>query len=72
MKRKINWGSVVNAMILLINIVVYMEYFYTLAIKPFISGVLTSITFIGCLVLIINTMIFNSKLDYFKNRLEGK
>lgn len=58
-KTKIKWGNVLKLIILVGCIVMLLCDLYTLAVYPFFSGKITSLSFFGTITFILNTIIIS-------------
>jgi hypothetical protein len=69
MKKKFSWFAVGNMVGLIGGLIVILNYFYNICIKPFIESKLIGITPFGFIILILAFIVCGTNFNYFDEKL---
>lgn len=69
-KRRINYGAVLNGLLLILSAWVLVDNFYNLIIEPFFTNEMKTLTQFGVVVCLVAFVTFIFEMQYFEERLE--
>lgn len=69
-KRRINYGAVLNGLLLILSAWVLVDNFYNLIIEPFFTNEMKTLTQFGVVVGLLAFVTFVFEIQYFEERLE--